>query len=115
MKKVVIFDDVLAVRGEVFHIPGLEVAVYPHADDVLAVVAVARPPDVVCMDFGMGESHVNGVDAVKAVRGAGYKGRVVAITSDPTARQRMLDAGADEALLQKALLRSYLVALGEGV
>ena len=27
MKKVVIFDDVLAARGEVFHIPGLEVAV----------------------------------------------------------------------------------------
>ena len=33
--KVAIFDDVVAARGETFHIPGLEVDVYGHADDAL--------------------------------------------------------------------------------
>ncbi|HSS00703.1 MAG TPA: hypothetical protein VLM79_26770, partial [Kofleriaceae bacterium] len=32
---VAIFDDVVAARGERFHIPGLDVAVFPHADDAV--------------------------------------------------------------------------------
>ncbi len=112
--KVAIFDDVLAARNEVFHIPGLEVDVYGHADDVLAVCAEDPPPGVVCMDYSMGEEHANGADAIRALRAQGYRGRIVATTSDPVARERMVEAGADEALVQKALLRSFLLALGRG-
>ena len=40
--RVAIFDDVVAARGEVFHIPGLAVDVHPHADDALATKAHLR-------------------------------------------------------------------------
>lgn len=111
---VAIFDDVLAARREVFHIPGLSIAVYGHADDVLLVCAdPATSPAVLCMDYEMGAEHVNGADAIRAVRAAGYRGRIVAMSSDPAANARMIEAGADEALPQKAMLRSFLVALGK--
>jgi hypothetical protein len=38
---------------------------------------------------------------------------VVAISSDPAANAAIRAAGADSALAQKALLRSYLVHLGQ--
>ena len=113
MLRVAIFDDVLAARGEVFHIPGLEVTVYADADDVEAVVRATPPPDVVCMDFAMGTAHMGGAEAVRVARGAGYHGRIVAMSSDDAANQQMIDAGADEALPRKAVLRSFLVSLGK--
>ncbi len=112
--KVAVFDDVLAARGEVFHIPGLEIAVYGHADDVLLICSEeAGPPDVVCMDYAMGADHVNGAEAIKALRAGGFRGKIVATSSDPRANQAMIDAGANEGLQQKAMLRSYLLALGQ--
>ena len=110
--RVVLFDDVLALRGEEFRIPGLDVAVYPDADTAVAICAAKDTPDVVCMDFAMGPEHVSGDEAVRALRRAGFSGRVVAMSSDPRANQRMLAAGANEALDKKAMLRSFLVALG---
>ena len=112
--RVAVFDDVLAARREVFHIPGLEIGVYGDADDVQAICAAADPPDVVCMDYAMGANHVSGEDAIRAVRSIGFKGRIVAMSSDPAANARMIEAGADEQLMQKAHLRSFLVALGAG-
>ena len=112
---VAVFDDVLAARGEVFHIPGLDVTVYGHADDVLYVASSDLPPAVLFMDYAMGRDHVNGADAIRAVRKAGYRGRIVAMSSDPAANDAMRKAGADESLPQKAMLRSYLVALGKSV
>jgi DNA-binding NarL/FixJ family response regulator len=113
--RVAIFDDVLAVRREVFHIPGLAVEVYGDADDVLIVCSGegAPAPEVLCMDYAMGPDHVNGADAIRALRAAGYAGRIVAMSSDPAANASMVAAGADEALPQKAMLRSFLVALGQ--
>lgn len=111
---VLIFDDVVAARGEAFRIPGLDVTVVAHADDaVRVVVGRARPPDVVFMDFAMGPGRKSGTQAIAELRAAGYAGRIVAISSDPAANAAMRRAGADEALSQKALLRSYLVHLGE--
>jgi DNA-binding NarL/FixJ family response regulator len=111
---VAIFDDVLAARREMFNIPGLDVAVYAHADDVLAICAdVAASPAVIFMDYAMGADHANGADAIRAVRAGGYGGRIVAMSSDPKANAEMVGAGADEALPQKAMLRSFLVALGK--
>jgi CheY-like chemotaxis protein len=110
---VAIFDDVLAARREVFHIPGLDVGVYGNADDVQNVCHLHKP-DVVCMDYAMGEGHVNGAEAIAALRAMGFAGSIVAMSSDPAANQRMLEAGADDQILQKAMLRSYLVALGAG-
>lgn len=112
--RVAIFDDVLAARGEVFHIPGLEVTVYPHADEVLAVCAgeLGAVPDVLMMDYAMGPDHANGADATRAARKAGFAGRIVGTSSDPRANALMIEAGASEAILNKAMLRSFLVALG---
>jgi len=112
---VLIFDDVVAARGETFNIPGLEVTVLPHADDAAAVALGASPaPDVVFMDYAMGRGRKSGTDAIRELRAAGYAGRIIAISSDPAANAAMRRAGADEALGQKALLRSYLVHLGAG-
>jgi DNA-binding NarL/FixJ family response regulator len=110
---ILIFDDVVAARGETFHIPGLEVTVVGHADDAVDVVhAAEQPPDVVFMDFAMGRGRKSGSQAIAELRAAGYAGRIVAISSDPVANADMRRAGADEALGQKAQLRSYLVHLG---
>ena len=38
--RVAIFDDVVAARNERFHIPGLEVEVFPHADDAATLSAL---------------------------------------------------------------------------
>jgi CheY-like chemotaxis protein len=110
---ILIFDDVVAARGETFHIPGLEVTVAAHADDAVGLVqASVPPPDVVFMDHAMGRGRKNGTQAIEELRAAGYAGRIVAISSDPAANAEMRRAGADDALGQKAQLRSYLVHLG---
>lgn len=113
MLRVAIFDDVVHARGEVFHIPGLEVDVYAHADDAAGACARAGY-DVVFMDYAMGKERKSGALAVSELRAAGFTGRIVAISSDPAANQEMKEAGADEVLLKKAHLRSYLVHMGAG-
>ena len=111
---ILIFDDVVSARHETFHIPRLEVTVLAHADDAVDVVrASATVPDVVFMDFAMGEGHKSGSQAIQELRASGYAGRIVATSSDPAANAAMCRAGADEALGQKAQLRSYLVHLSE--
>jgi CheY-like chemotaxis protein len=113
--RVAIFDDVIAARGESFSIPGLEVKVYPHADDAAVLCTAGPRPDVVFMDFSMGNDRQSGTEAVRELREAGFDGRIVAISSDPAANAAMRAAGADEALDKKAHLRSYLVHLGAEV
>jgi CheY-like chemotaxis protein len=110
--RVAIFDDVVAARREIFHIRGLEVDVYPHADDAVAVCAADRPYDVVFMDFAMGPGRKSGAVAVRELRDARFAGRIIGISSDPAANASMRAAGADESLGKKAHLRSYLVHLG---
>ena len=109
-----IFDDVLAARGETFRIVGLSVVVHGHADSAVDIcVRSARDaPDVVFMDYSMGAQHKSGADAIRELRAAGYGGRIVAISSDPAANAAMEAAGADEALDKKAHLRSFMVQLG---
>jgi CheY-like chemotaxis protein len=109
--RVAIFDDVVAARAEQFHIPGLEVDVHAHADDA-ANLGIQRAYDVVLMDFAMGPGRKTGQVATADLRRAGFRGRIVAISSDPAANAQMKAAGADESLAAKAYLRSYLVALG---
>ena len=109
---ILIFDDVVAARGETFHIPGLDVTVLAHADDAVdAVHGSPQRPDVLFMDFAMGPGHKDGTEAIRELRAAGYAGRIVATSSDPARNADMIKAGADEALGQKAQLRSYLVHL----
>ena len=112
--KVVIFDDVLAARGEHFHIPGLSVVVHGHADAAVEICTGAnrQPPDVVFMDYAMGEGHKNGAEVVRELRAAGFEGRIIGISSDPKANAEMQQAGAGASLEKKAHLRSYLVHLG---
>ena len=110
--RVAIFDDVVAARAEQFHIPGLEVDVHAHADDA-ADLGQLRGYDVVLMDFAMGPGRKNGQVAVTEMRRAGFRGRIVAISSDPAANAAMRAAGADEALAAKAHVRSFLVSLGK--
>ena len=109
--KVAIFDDVVAARGEQFHIPGLDVVVFPHADD--AVRACIRDGyDLVFMDFAMGPGRKDGSRAIVELRGAGFAGKIIGISSDPAANAAMRTAGADDALGSKSHLRSYLVHIG---
>ena len=112
--RVVIFDDVVAARGETFHIPGLNVVVHGHADAATQICLDPNrePPDVVFMDYEMGDTRCDGAEAIRELRAAGYRGRVVAISSDPTANAKMVEAGANDSLDKKAHLRSYLVHLG---
>jgi CheY-like chemotaxis protein len=113
--KVIVYDDVVAARGETFELPGLDVTVYGDADDAALVIgAMQPPPDLVCMDFAMGADHMDGAAAIAELRAAGYRGRILATSSDPAANERMREAGADEALASKAHLRSYLVHLAGG-
>lgn len=110
--KVMIFDDVVAARGEVFHIPGMVVEVFPHADDSVALCTTrGHEPDMIFMDYEMGRGRKNGAEAIQELRAARYDGRIVAISSDPVANNSMCAAGADEALQKKAHLRSFLVHL----
>jgi CheY-like chemotaxis protein len=109
--RVAIFDDVVAARAEQFHIPGLAVDVHAHADDA-ANLCTQRGYDVVLMDFAMGPGRKTGQVATSEMRAAGFRGRIVAISSDPAANAAMRAAGANEALAAKAHVRSYLVHLG---
>jgi CheY-like chemotaxis protein len=114
--RIVISDDVVAARRETFELPGLDVQVYAHADDALAIIAaISPPPDLVCMDYAMGAGHRDGEEVIRDLRTAGFRGRILATSSDPQANERMRAAGADDALVGgKALLRSYLVHLATG-
>jgi len=108
-----IFDDVVAARGEVFHIPGLAVEVFPHADNSVALCTERGVrPDIVFMDFEMGRGRKTGSEAIEALRAAQFGGQIIAISSDPVANNSMRSAGADDALQKKAHLRSYLVHVG---
>lgn len=108
---VAIFDDVVAARGEKFHIPGLDVEVFAHADEAARLCA-SRSFDVVFMDYALGPGRKNGQLVTREVRAAGFRGRIIAISSDPAANAAIKGAGADDALNSKAHLRSFLVHLG---
>ena len=108
---VAIFDDVVAARGERFHIPGLDVAVFPHADDAVRA-CTHHLYDLIFMDFAMGPGRKDGSRAITDLRAAGFSGRIIGISSDPSANAAMRAAGADDALASKSHLRSYLVHIG---
>ena len=114
MLRVVVFDDVVAARGENFHIPGLDVVVHGHADAAVEICTGENRPevDIVFMDYSMGRGRKSGADAIRELRDAGYRGQIIAISSDPVANSEMEAAGADSSLSKKAHLRSYMVHLG---
>jgi CheY-like chemotaxis protein len=109
--KVAIFDDVVAARHEQFHIPGLAVDVFAHADDCVTACARGRY-DLVFMDFAMGPGRKDGRAATAELRTAGFRGKIIGISSDPAANAAMKASGAEDALGSKAHLRSYLVHVG---
>ena len=110
--KVAIFDDVVAARSEQFHIAGLEVVVFPHADDAVRACQLGRY-ELVFMDFAMGTGRKDGSRAIGELRRAGFAGKIIGISSDPAANAAMRAAGADDALGSKSHLRSYLVHIGK--
>jgi CheY-like chemotaxis protein len=105
--KVLVFDDVLVRRAGDYQVDGLELIFREHADDAAEVVALERP-EIVMMDFAMGE-HRSGAEVIRGLR-RGYAGRIVGISSDPGSNQQMLAAGADDAI-PKSHLRGYLSRL----
>ncbi|HEY4241107.1 MAG TPA: hypothetical protein VGM88_14895 [Kofleriaceae bacterium] len=111
MLRVAIFDDVVAARGEQFHIPGLVVDVFAHADDAAGTCQRGRY-ELVFMDFAMGPGRKDGSRATGELRAAGFRGKIIGISSDPAANAAMRAAGAEESLASKSHLRSYLVHIG---
>jgi CheY-like chemotaxis protein len=109
--KVIVFDDVLCHRARDYEVPDLDVQFYAHADDAVAIVARERP-DIVLMDYAMQARH-SGEEAIRALRAAVPRGRgakIVAISSDERSNERMLAAGADDAL-PKTHVKAYLSRL----
>jgi CheY-like chemotaxis protein len=109
--KVIVFDDVLCRRAAEYEVPDLDVQFHAHADDAVAVVMRERP-DVVLMDYSM-QARASGEDAIRALRAPfptrdGVK--IVAISSHERSNQRMLAAGADDAL-PKTHVKGYLSRL----
>src|SRR5438128_38042 len=97
MLRVAVFDDVVAARNEQFHIRGLTVDVFAHADDAPTVCAAGNY-DLVFMDFAMGPGRLDGATAVRDLRAAGCRAKIIGISSDPAANALMRSAGADDAL-----------------
>jgi DNA-binding NarL/FixJ family response regulator len=85
----------------------MDLVFHEHADDAAQVIARERP-DVVLMDFAMGE-HRSGEEVIRMLRRA-FTGRIVGISSDPESNRRMVAAGADDAI-PKSHLRAYLSRL----
>jgi CheY-like chemotaxis protein len=110
--KVIVFDDVLVRRAQEYEVPNLELAFFAHADDAVDIVSRERP-DVVLMDYAM-DSHASGEDAIRALRGALPRGgwKIVAISSDERSNERMLAAGADDAI-PKTHVKGYLSRLSK--
>ena len=107
--KIVIFDDLLFCRQSEFQTTAVELRFFEHADEV-AEVARERP-DLVLMDFVMGE-HRNGAEAVKVLRAAGRRERVIAISSDDESNRQMISVGADDSV-PKTHVRGFLARLGK--
>jgi len=110
--KVIVFDDVLVRRAREYEVPNLELRFFAHADDAVEVVGRERP-DVVLMDYAM-DSHASGEDAIRALRAAYPRGgaKIVAISSDERSNERMLAAGADDAV-PKTHVKGYLSRLSK--
>jgi len=110
--KVIVFDDVLVRRAREYEVPNLELRFFAHADDAVEVVGRERP-DVVLMDYAM-DSHASGEDAIRALRAAYPRGgaKIVAISSDERSNERMLAAGADDAV-PKSHVKGYLSRLSK--
>ena len=111
--RVIVFDDVLVRRASEYEVPNLDVKFFAHADDAVDVVGREKP-DVVLMDYAM-DGHSSGEDAIRALRkafprGGGYK--IVAISSDERSNERMLAAGADDAV-PKTHVKGYLSRLSK--
>ena len=112
--KVIVFDDVLVRRAKEYEVPNLEVSFFAHADDAVAIVGRERP-DVVLMDYAM-DDHASGEDAIRALRAAFPRrngaAKIVAISSDERSNERMLVAGADDAI-PKTHVKGYLSRLSK--
>ena len=111
--KVIVFDDVLVRRAREYEVPNLDLSFFAHADDAVAIVGRERP-DVVLMDYAM-DDHASGEDAIRALRAAFPRGngtKIVAISSDARSNERMLSAGADDAI-PKTHVKGYLSRLSK--
>jgi len=111
--KVLVFDDVLIRRAREYEVPELDLRFFAHADDAVEVVGSERP-DVVLMDYAM-DAHASGEEAIRALRAAYPRGRgakIVAISSDERSNERMLAAGADDAI-PKTHVKAYLSRLSK--
>ena len=111
--KVLVFDDVLVRRAREYELPNLDLKFFAHADDAVAIVG-REQPDVVLMDYAM-DDHASGEEAIRALRAAFARDghtKIVAISSDERSNERMLAAGADDAI-PKTHVKGYLSRLSK--
>jgi CheY-like chemotaxis protein len=105
--RVVVFDDVLFARQHEYREMDCELKFFEHADEAVRVVADEQP-DVVLMDYAM-EEHRTGEEAIAELRQLWPRGRlhIVGISADVLSNERLVAAGADDAV-PKSHLRGYL-------
>lgn len=105
--KIVIFDDLVFRDQASYRVAGLELCFYEHADQALDVLR-AENPDLVMMDYSMSAAR-HGDDAVALIRADPRFATlpIVGISADRLANERLLDAGASDAV-PKTHLRGYL-------
>src|SRR3954471_16165981 len=96
--RVLVFDDVLFTRQDDYAGMEVDLRFFEHADDAVTVVAAERP-DLVLMDYAM-EEHLTGEEAIAELRNHWPRGQlvIVGISSDAPSNERMVAAGADDAV-----------------
>lgn len=116
--RVVVVDDHRVVRAGLVALlrqaPGLEVVGEAGNGQEALDVVEATKPDVVLMDMQMPE--LDGYEATRRLREAGWAGPVVAITAHamPGDRERCLESGCTGFLTKPVRREALLAACREG-
>jgi len=104
MARIIIVDDneqVATVFQEILEIAGYEVERVTNVPEML-VKQISLPADLIVLDLVLGDNNSSGIVGALALRGVGYKGKVVAVTGglDQTSQMLKDSAGIDGFLLK---------------
>lgn len=114
--RILLLDDHVLFREGLSRLlaeePGLQVeAQYSSGEEALAALAGGTEPDVVLLDFDLGEQ--TGFQFLERARAAGYGGKVLMVTAgmSPANTLKALEAGASGLFLKHAPPRELINAI----